>query len=51
MSSNLVWSIKNGDAENVREIFEKEVSEVADWVSEGDNNKLLFRSFRNWTSI
>lgn len=29
MSSNLVWSIKNGDAENVREIFEKEVSEVA----------------------
>ncbi|KAH9403338.1 hypothetical protein TYRP_015221 [Tyrophagus putrescentiae] len=24
MSSNLVWSIKNGDAENVREIFEKE---------------------------
>lgn len=28
MSSNLVWSIKNGDAENVKEIFDKEKLDV-----------------------
>ena len=50
MSSNLVWSIKNGDAENVKELFEKEVGLC--WANMSDYLWIfvlkIFHYCRNW---